>query len=186
MDGEQALVLEAQQGDLAAFGQVYDAYFDRVFRYAFARVGNRAEAEDLAAEVFLKALRAIHSYRPQGAPFSAWLFRIAHNLVVDYLRRASRRPTEELEEGLPLAGPPPDEQVAQQMAFEDVQEAMEGITEAQRRVIALRFAGGLSIAEAAEVMGKSQGAIKALQHSAVQAVRRRLKQQGYNLDEQQV
>lgn len=182
MPTDEALVLEAQKGDLGAFGRVYDAYFDRVFRYVFARIGHRAEAEDLAADVFVKALQAIGSYSPRGAPFSAWLFRIAHNLVVDHLRRRARRPTEELDERLPLTGPPPDEQVAQILTMDHVRDAMKDITDAQQRVIALRFAADLSIAETAQIMGKSEGAIKALQHSAVQALRRRLKHHGYQFN----
>ena len=183
MPGEESLVLEARKGDLGAFAQVYEEYFDRVFRYAYARIGNWAEAEDLASEVFLKALQGLDSYEPRGLPFSAWLFRIAHNLVVDHLRRKTRRPTEELDERMPLTDASPDEQVAQTMTLADVRKAMGTITEQQRKVIALRFAGGLSIAETAQVMGKKEGAIKALQHSAIQAVRRRLENDGYKLDQ---
>ena len=173
------LAAAAQEGDLGAFGQIYEAYFDRVARYVFTRVGNWTEAEDLAGEVFLKALQGLAAYTPTGVPFSAWLFRIAHNQVVDHLRRRARRPSQELNEQLPLTDPPPDDQVAQRLTLEAVHRAMEGITEAQRRVIGLRFASELSIAETAQVMGKKEGAIKALQHSAIQAIRKRLRSEGF-------
>ena len=123
LQGEEHLVLGAREGDLTAFGEIYEAYFSRVFRYIFTRIGNRAEAEDLAGDVFLKALQAIGSYKPT-APFSAWLFRIAPNLVVDHLRRRSRRQTEELDEELSLATPAPDDQVVTQMTLADVTSAM--------------------------------------------------------------
>ena len=171
----------AQQGDLTGFAEIYDAYFDRIFRYAFARIGDRAEAEDLAGDVFLRALQAIKSYKPGGAPFSAWLFRIAHNRVVDHFRRKSRRQTDELHDNIPLVTPPPDEAVATQMTIEDVLRVMGDITEAQRHVIALRFASGLSIAETAQALGKKEGAVKALQYSAIQALRKRLLREGYKM-----
>ncbi len=181
LDSQEQLVVGARSGDLTGFAEIYEQYFDKVFRYAYARIGHRAEAEDLAGDVFLKALQAIGSYKPGGAPFSTWLFKIAHNLVVDLLRRRSRRPTEELDEGIPLSTPPPDDEVATQMTVEDIRKAMVGITDAQQRVISLRFAGGLSIAETAEVLRKKEGAIKALQHSAIQSLRKILQREGYEV-----
>ena len=179
---DQRLVAEAQQGNLSAFGRLYEIYFERVYRYMMARVGDASEAEDLTQELFLKVMASLGSYRFQGPPFAAWLFRIAHNLVVDHLRRRSRRPTTELHEGLPLLDDAPDDLVVLGLTMDDVRSAMEEVTDAQRQVISLRFSGGLSIAETAQAMKKKEGAIKALQHSAINALRRQLARRGHEID----
>ena len=179
MPAEESLVLEAGRGDTSAFAELYEAYFDKIYRYVLLRTGNRADAEDLAAEVFLKALEAIGTFKQRGAPFASWLFRIAHNLVVDQLRRGARRKTAVLEDDLPIATPPPDEQVVLELTMADVLRAMTHVTDGQRQVISLRFAAGLSIAETAHAMGRKDGAVKALQHSAIEAVRRHMRRDGY-------
>ena len=181
MTAEANLILEVQQGNLSAFGGIYEQYFTKIYRYAVVRLGNAAEAEDVASEVFLKALESVGSYRPRGVPFVAWLFRIAHNLVVDHHRRRSRRPTTTLEDTLPLTTETPDEIVAFGLDLSDVMDAMSDVTDAQRQVIALRFGADLSIAETAQAMKKKEGAIKALQNSAIQALRRRLALQGHDV-----
>jgi len=171
---EQALVHRAQDGDKEAFAELYEAFFDRVYRYLLVRIGNRVEAEDMTQQVFLKAYKSVPSYRWRGVPFSAWLFRIAHNLVVDFFRRESKRPAVPLDESIAVADDDPQDTVERRMDVERVMAASQELTAAQREVISLRFAGGLAIAETARVMGKSEGAIKALQHSAIAALRRTL------------
>ena len=178
---EESLVLEVQRGDLNAFSGIYEAYYDRVFRYILVRLNNRAEAEDLASEVFLKALQAVGDYKLKGAPFAAWLFRIAHNLIIDHVRRRNKRPTTELDDSLPLTQDSPDELVELGLTSDDVKKAMVELTDSQRQVIALRFGGSLSLAETAEAMGKKEGAIKAMQHSAIQALRRVMARQGHDI-----
>src|SRR5712692_6263403 len=96
-EGEKGLVRKAMGRDAAAFGQLYDDYAAKIYRYAYYKVGTRVQAEDLTAQVFLKAWEAIGGYRSTNRPFSAWLFRIAHNLIVDYFR--TQRPALPLEEG---------------------------------------------------------------------------------------
>src|SRR5439155_10717156 len=96
LDDEAYLVARAVERDAAAFGRLYEAYLDRIFRYVYFRVGSTSDAEDLTEQVFLKAWEAIDRYQPRGTPFTAWLYRLAHNLVIDYYR--SRRPTTPLEE----------------------------------------------------------------------------------------
>lgn len=172
MHDEQGLVREAQQGNAGAFARLYESYFDRVYRYVAVRVGNSADAEDLTGAVFLKALESIGRFQWRGAPFSAWLFRIAHNLLVDRLRSRSRREEVVLDEALPDARQGPDDLVELKVSVEQMLGAVHHLTDAQRQVIALRFASGLSIQETAQVMGRNEGAVKALQHSAVQALRR--------------
>ncbi len=183
MAAEEALILATQAGDRAAFEGLYKAYYDRVYRYIFARVNNRAESEDLAAEVFLKAYVGIHTYSPRGLPFASWLFRIAHNLVIDHVRRRARRPTTVLDESVSLMSGNPEDEVVFGMTYAEVRAAMVEITDAQRQVIALRFGAELSIAETAEAMKKKEGAIKALQHSAIGALRQQLAKRGHSFSE---
>lgn len=97
MQDEESLVRRTQQRDQEAFGQLYEANFNKIYRYVVLRIGNEMEAEDVTQQVFLNALRSISSFRWKGVPFSAWLFRIAHNQVVDYLRKKTRQATESLE-----------------------------------------------------------------------------------------
>ncbi len=176
---DDSLVAAYQAGDRSAFEGIYETYFDRIYRYALVRIGNAAESEDLAADVFLKALEGLGSYRARGVPFSAWLFRIAHNLVVDLLRRRSRRPTTILTDTLPLIQDAPDDLVVTGLTIAEVMDAMDEITDLQRQVIAMRFGAGLSVAETAQSIKKKEGAVKALQHSAIQALRRRMAQRGH-------
>lgn len=169
---EQDLVHRAQNGDKEAFTELYETYFDKLYRYIVVRIGNRAEAEDMTQQVFVKAYKSISSYRWRGVPFSAWLFRIAHNLIVDFFRKESKRPTVPLDESLVASNDNVQQVVERRLDVERVMAATRQLTAAQREVVSLRFAGGLAIAEVARVMGKSEGAVKALQHSAIAALRR--------------
>jgi RNA polymerase sigma-70 factor (ECF subfamily) len=177
---EQRLVKAAQRGDAEAFAKLYESYFERVLHYVVARVGNRAEAEDLAGDVFIRAYEALGTYQWRGLPFSTWLFRIAHNRVVDYLRKLGSREVVYLEQPSVLEGAneDPDQELEAKWSLQQVLNAMVDLTISQRQVIALRFASGMSLAETAKVMGKNEGAIKALQHSAVKALRRAVERRG--------
>ena len=174
MQDEQGLVHRAQQGDKEAFAQLYEGNFDKIYRYVVLKIGNKTEAEDVTQQVFLNALRSISSFKWKGTPFSTWLFRIAHNLVVDYLRKEKKRTTTPLDESLVSSDSDPHLAAEHRLDIEQLISATERLTVAQREVISLRFAGELSVAEVAKVMGKSEGAVKALQHSAVVALRRAL------------
>ena len=135
--------------------------------------------ENLAADVFLKAFEKVDTFKARGGPFAAWLFRIAHNIVVAHHRRRSRGPTTTLEDNLPLTTDARDDLVAMGLDIGDVLSAMKEITDSQRQVIALRFGAGLSIQETAHALGKKEGAIKAMQHSAIQALRRHMVRMGH-------
>jgi RNA polymerase sigma-70 factor (ECF subfamily) len=169
---EQNLVHRAQQGDKGAFAQLYENNFDKIYRYVALRIGNKTEAEDVTQQAFLNALRSISSFKWKGTPFSAWLFRIAHNLVVDYLRKGKKQTTTPLDESLVDSDSNPQREAEYRLDIEQLVSATKQLTAAQREVISLRFAGELSVAEVAKVMGKSQGAVKALQHSAIVALRK--------------
>ena len=174
MQDEESLVQRAKQRDQKAFAQLYEAYFDRIYRYVALRIGDKTEAEDMTQQVFLNALQSISSFKWKGIPFSAWLYRIAHNQVVDYFRKQKKRPGALLDESLVSSDSDSNPQLTAEhnLDIEQLLSATQQLTDAQREVISLRFTGELSTAEVAEIMGKSQGAVKALQHSAIVALRK--------------
>ena len=166
---ERETVDRARAGDQSALADLYDWYMPRVYRYAMARLGNVAEAEDVTEEVFLKMLGAIGDFRWRDVPFSSWLFRIAHNHVASHFRRIAQRggPHGEISPELIDWREDPAATVEALVTIEEVRRATETLPDAQREVIVLRFAVGLSIAETAKALGKREGNIKALQHKAV-------------------
>ena len=174
MQDEPSLIRRAQQRDQVALTQLYEENFDKIYRYIVLKIGDRTEAEDMTQQVFLHALQSISSYKCKGMPFSSWLYRIAHNQVVDYFRKKSKHATVPLDESLPLpaADGDPKYLVEKKVEFEEVVKATRKLTAAQQEVISLRFASELSITEVAGAMGKSEGAVKALQHSAIAALRK--------------
>jgi len=169
---EESIVRRAQQRDPAALTQLYEENFDKIYRYIVLKIGDRTEAEDMTQQVFLNALKSISSFRWKGMPFSAWLFRIAHNQVVDYFRKKSKHATVPLDESLAAGDSDPGQVAERKVEIEQLSRATRGLTKAQQEVISLRFAGELSIAEVARAMGRSEGAVKALQHSAIVSLRR--------------
>jgi RNA polymerase sigma-70 factor (ECF subfamily) len=169
---DESLVQRAKQYDEEAFAQLYEKYFDKIYRYVTLKVGDKMEAEDITQQVFLKAIKSISSFKWKGFPFSSWLFRIAHNQVVDYLRKKKKQETVDLEEKLLASNDNPEDIYARKLDMEQLAAATKKLTPAQQEVISLRFAGELPIAQVAKVMGKSEGAVKALQHSAVVALRK--------------
>jgi len=171
---EESTARGLQKRDPEAWAEVYEKYFSRVYRYIALRVGDKTEAEDLAGQVFLKALESISSFKWRGVPVSAWLFRIAHNQVIDYWRTGKAKLHLPLEERLISSDIDPVLEAEKNLDIQRVVQAVGQLTQAQRDVIELRFAGGLSTAEVAKVLGKSQGAVKVLQHSALAALRKRL------------
>ena len=169
---EEALVQRAKQRDEDAFAQLYEEYFDKIYRYVALKVGDKMEAEDITQQVFLKAIKSISSFKWKGYPFSAWLFRVAHNQVVDYYRKSKKRVSVTLEESLVVGDDDPSEIFERKLNVEKLASATKQLTVAQQEVISLRFAGEMSIFQVAEVMGKSEGAVKALQHSAIVSLRK--------------
>ena len=170
--GERALVDAAKAGDEAALAELYSLYFPRVYRYILARMGNPYDAEDLTEEVFLRVLDAIGRFQWREAPFSAWLFRIAHNAVISQRRKeGARGRSSPLSEALPVDSQGPEEMVENRLALNEIMKAAETLPEAQRRVISLRFAAGLTVAETARAMGKGEGNVKVIQHKAIAKLR---------------
>ncbi|MGI8588249.1 MAG: sigma-70 family RNA polymerase sigma factor [Chloroflexia bacterium] len=178
-DQEQEHVERAREGDPEAIGWLYDRYFDRIYRYVLFKVGSQEEAEDIAAGVFLRMVESIGSFQSRGSSFASWLYRIAHNQVVDLLRQKTRRPQVDID---PLAamltseiGDPHAEAEAADMRGH-LREALGQLTDLQAQVIALRFGGGLSNAEVGRVLGRTEGAVKSLQYSALQNLNKALQQ----------
>ena len=174
MHDEESLIRRAKQHDQVALTQLYEENFDRIYRYIVLKIGDRTEAEDMTQQVFLNALQSISSYNWKGMPFSSWLYRIAHNQIVDHLRKKSKRMTVPLDDSMPVHTDDPRQAAEQKIEIEEVVSATKGLTRAQQEVISLRFGGELSVAEVAKTMHKSEGAVKALQHSAIAALRRAL------------
>jgi RNA polymerase sigma-70 factor, ECF subfamily len=171
-----ALVRAAQGGDVAAFGRLYERYFDGIYGYLAYHLGGPDLAEDATAQVFLRALESLPRYRWTGAPFRAWLYRIAHNLVVDLHRRRTRHPVGVLDDEQVDPGRlgDPDGWLQEKVAREALLAAVDDLTALQRQVILLKFAAGLSNAEVAVVLERTEGAVKALQHAGLQSLQRRL------------
>ena len=168
------LVLRAQEGDQSSFALLYERFFDQIFRYVSFKTGSPTEAEDITGEVFVRMIESIHRFKWQGHPFSSWLFRIAHNLIVDYFRKKGKKalvPLEGSADNLQSDQVDVDRRIDLELAMDEIRRAMEGLTELQREVISMRFAGGLSVAETARAIGKKDNAIKALQHAGLKKLR---------------
>jgi RNA polymerase sigma-70 factor (ECF subfamily) len=171
----QALVLRAQQGDQGAFAQLYDLYARKIHSYLRYHLNGRAElAEDLAADVFLKAMEKIHSYQFNGVPFSAWLYRIAHNHLIDYLRALPKKQGLSLEECVSVDDPSAEKALDGTLTSHEISGALKGLTDEQRQVIVYRFMQDRSIADTARLMAKNEDAIKQLQVRALRNMRRSL------------
>jgi RNA polymerase sigma-70 factor (ECF subfamily) len=169
------LVERAQRGDREALEDLYLMHFDRIYSYLHLSVGNRHDAEDLTNQTFVKMLESIERFQWRKVPISAWLFRIAHNLAMDHFRAGRRwQPEEEPPE------PEPDEQrTAHEEALESIgrQSMLEMIGDLspdQQQVLTLKFAFNFSNGDVAEILGKSEGAVKSLQHRALASLQRQL------------
>src|SRR5262245_32615148 len=174
-DDVRALVARGQQGDRDALEELYLLHFDRIYSYLRLSVGNRHDAEDLTTQTFLKMLEAIGRFRWQSAPFSAWLFRIAHNLAMDHFRARSRV----LAEGDVPEEAGGEESSAEQQALDSLGtagmlELIERLSAEQRQVLTLKFLFGFVNAEVAGILDKSEGAVKSLQHRALASLEKQL------------
>ncbi|MBC7234030.1 MAG: sigma-70 family RNA polymerase sigma factor [Chloroflexi bacterium] len=170
MADEAALLDRIRQYDTEALAQVYDEYYERIYRYVYRYLGQVDAAEDLTANVFLRLLKAVQSGSCPRTNLSAWLYRVAHNLVVDAFRRSP--PAElELADWLESTEGDPIHTVEQHLQMERVRRALLQLTPSQQQVIILRFLEGLETREIALILGKSEGAVGALQHRALAALR---------------
>jgi RNA polymerase sigma-70 factor (ECF subfamily) len=173
--GEAALVDRARRGDAEAFGRLYTLHLERIYRYVYYRVGTASEAEDLTEHVFLKAWEAVGRYESRGLPFAAWLYRMAHNAVIDHYRAS--RPTTSIDESLDLEDEKqsPTDAVMAGVDRDELRLAILRLNHDQQQVVVMRFVEGMSHAEVAHLLGKSEGAVRVIQHRALQAMGRYLR-----------
>ena len=164
-----ALVHRAQEGDAEAFGRLYDHYVTMIHRYVYHRVGDRAMAEDVTSETFVRALRRIDSLSFQGRDVGAWLVTIARNIIRDHVKSSRYRlevATADMRDA-DRATDGPEDAVVAHLTNRELLACVQQLGSEQQECIVLRFIHGLSVSETAEIMGKKDGAIKALQHRAV-------------------
>jgi RNA polymerase sigma-70 factor, ECF subfamily len=179
LTNEFELVRRSQRGDADAFGSLYDAYVERIYRYIYFRVAEAKLAEDITSLVFLKAWEKLDTYRAGASTFIAWLYRIAHNAVIDEYR--TRKVTVRLDDTQPTEihhEDGVDEKMDLQFESEKLRKALHELTEEQQQVLILKFVSGLNTQEIAEQLGKQPGAIRALQMRALQGLARSLEFEG--------
>lgn len=182
---EKILIDRAIAGDANAFGELYSRHLDPIYRYIFFRVGEQEEAEDLTETVFLKAWEAIPGYKDFGNPFSSWLYRIAHNMVVDFHRKIKTvpnrleadEPIEIVDESLNTLG-----MVIEAEQFVELGKAIAQLTVEQQQVIVLRFIEDMSHAEIAKIIGKNEGTCRMIQHRALVALSKLLGENARMID----
>ena len=167
------LVERAQLGDRSALEELYLIHFDRIYSYLHMSVGSRYDAEDLTTQTFVKMLESIGRFRWQSAPFSAWLFRIAHNLAMDHFRARRRwQPEEEIPEPAGVEEDSAEEQALASIGDASLLELIARLSPEQRQVLTLKFVFRFSNGEAAAILDKTEGAVKSLQHRALATLHR--------------
>ena len=172
------LVARGQQGDRDALEELYLIHFDRIYSYLHVSVGNRHDAEDLTTQTFLKMLEKIGTFKWRSAPFSAWLFRIAHNLAMDHFRARRRwQPEEEVPEPPGEEEPSAELTAMQTIGRESMLKLIGRLSPEQQQVLTLKFVFNLPNAEVAAIFDKSEGAIKSLQHRALVSLQMQIQRQ---------
>jgi RNA polymerase sigma-70 factor (ECF subfamily) len=181
---EEDVLIRASKGDRDAFGQLYGRYIDRIFNYVYYRTGNLHDAEDLTARVFQRAMNHIHNYTNRGVPFSAWLYRIAHNLVANWHRDRSRRQEIPLNDVpvLPSRGDHPERNLVRSQEQESLLRLIRRLPPERQNLLILKFVENMSNAEIGQIMGRSEGAVKSLYHRTLLALRDQIGDQNINLD----
>ena len=180
LEGERNLITKAKSGETEAFGLIYDHYLPKIYRFILMKVSRREEAEDITHQVFLKAWTSIGThYSEMDLPFSSWLYRIAKNAVIDHYRR--ERPTLNIDdhEGVDelITRHDLDLKIDLENKTKELLEAVRSLKETEQEVITMRFVEDLSTKEVAEAIGKSEGAVKVIQHRAIESLRKKLQKE---------
>ena len=181
---EEEILLRASQGDRDAFGLLYEHYIDRIFNYVYYRTGNLHDAEDLTARVFQRAMNHIRGYTNRGVPFSAWLYRIAHNLVANWHRDRSRKQEIPLDD-LPIASAKvdrPELTLVRSQEQDALLRLIRQLPAERQTLLILKFVEDLSNAEIGQIMGRSEGAVKSFYHRTLLALRDQIGDQNINLE----
>jgi len=168
---DHELLERARQYDTRALAEIYDRYAEPIYRYLYRFLGDAAQAEDLTSEVFLKLLQVLGTAKAPREQLPGWLYGVAHNLATDWFRSNSRRPAVSLAEDLVADGSLPSAVLEKQQMQKQLRAALRQLTADQQRVILLRFGEGFQLGKVAQLLGKSEGAVKLLQHRAVQRLR---------------
>ena len=180
------MLARASRGDREAFGVLYERYVERIYNYVYYRTGNLHDAEDLTARVFQRAMNHIHNYTDRGVPFSAWLYRIAHNLVANWHRDRSRR------QEIPLSDLPvvpskderPEATLMQSQDHDSLMGLIRQLPSERQTLLILKFVEDLSNAEIGQIMGRSEGAVKSLYHRTLLSLRDQLGERFGDLEEE--
>jgi RNA polymerase sigma-70 factor (ECF subfamily) len=180
---EEEVLALASRGNRDAFGRLYERYMERIFNYVYYRTGNPHDAEDLTERVFQRAMNHIHNYTDRGVPFSAWLYRIAHNLVANWHRDRSRKQEIPLDDLpiLPTKGDHPEQNLVRSQEQESLLRMIRKLPPDRQNLLILKFVENLSNAEIGAIMGRSEGAVKSLYHRTLLALRDHLEDQNPNL-----
>lgn len=181
-ENEHEAIESARDNDPEAVGWLYEQYFDRLYRYCYLKLGDATEAEDVTEQVFLKMIESINSFEWQGSSFASWLYRIAHNQIIDKHRRDARRPQVSLEpigDSLPSEHDDPHRLAEQNDLRANLLASLGQLTDLQAQVITLKFGSSLSNLEVASILDKTEGSIKSLQHSALDNLRKIMSAKGY-------
>lgn len=170
---DDAILNQAIQGDQESFGLIYERYVGRIYNYVYYRTGNHHDAEDLTARVFYRAIRSIGNYQDRGLPISAWLYRIAHNLVANWHRDRSRRPEILLDEAVNLhpSSEHPETSLVQNEERDHLFRIIRTLPAERQQLLILKFVDHLSNAEIGEIMGRTEGAVKSLYHRTLLSLR---------------
>ena len=182
---EENAVARACEGDTEAFSFLYERNVTRIYNYIYYRIGSEVDAEDITSRVFYRAFGHINTYVEKGVPFSAWLYRIAHNLIANWHRDSHRRKEVPLEDQpeLPHRADQPERAVEKTQEVEQLLRGIRRLTPDRQQLLILKFVEDYSNAEIANIMGKSEGAIKSLYHRALIALREEMKRIGYQVEE---
>jgi RNA polymerase sigma-70 factor (ECF subfamily) len=181
---EEEILSLASQGDRDAFGQLYERYVERIFNYVYYRTGNTHDAEDLTARVFQRAMNHIQKYTDRGVPFSAWLYRIAHNLVANWHRDRSRKQEIPLDDLpiLPTKGDHPEKNLVRSQDQDALLRMIRKLPGERQNLLILKFVEDMSNAEIGAILGRSEGAVKSLYHRTLLALRDQLEDQNLFLE----
>lgn len=171
---DEVILIQAAQGDGDAFGVIYERYVGRIYNYVYYRTGNVADAEDLTARVFYRAIRHIGNYKDRGLPISAWLYRIAHNLVANWHRDNSRRKEIPLDENLlgGTNGGHPEHELLENEDQEYLLQVIRQLPADRQQLLILKFVEHIPNAEIGKIMGRTEGAVKSLYHRTLISLRK--------------
>jgi RNA polymerase sigma-70 factor (ECF subfamily) len=173
------LINSAQSGDVQALAKLHDRYWQTIFTHVFFRVGDQVTAEDLTAEVFVRMIDNIERYQVRSMTILPWLYTIARNLIADHYRGIDKKPAPlHLEDNMVADSGNPDIMISQQLTSECLQKALHHLTDIQAQVIIAKFVEGRSNSEIAHLLGRTEGAIKSLQHRALASLRRAIEKEG--------